>query len=248
MPPDYSIVIPAYNEEELLPATLDSIRKAMREVYTHTGEIVVTDNDSDDRTAEIAADAGSRVVFEEHRQISRSRNVGGYCAEGRYLIFVDADTLISSALLRETLASLDTGKVCGGGTGVTVDPHQPLWVQRAIRWTSALLKFCKWACGAYLYCPRQAFIDTGGFDERYYATEEIHFSRALKRWGRGRGMRFEILSEPIETSMRKIEWYSPLELLRMMLVTACIPARTRSQADCSFWYTRPDAKPRGEAQ
>lgn len=248
MPPDYSIVIPAYNEEELLPATLDAIRKAMREVGPHTGEIVVTDNDSDDRTAEIAADAGARVVFEEHRQISRSRNVGGYGAQGRYLIFVDADTIISPALLRATLAALDTGKICGGGTVVTVDPHQPPWVQRVIRWTSAALKLCKWACGAYVYCLREAFIDTGGFDERYYATEEIHFSRALKRWGRSRGMRFEILNEPIETSMRKFEWYSPLELLRMMLATVLIPTRIRSQADCGFWYTRPNAKPRGETQ
>ena len=61
-------------------------------------------------------------------------------------------------------------------------------------------------------------------------------------------MSFEILNEPIETSMRKIEWYSPLELLRMMLATVLIPARIRSQADCGFWYTRPNAKPRGETQ
>ncbi len=171
-----------------------------------------------------------------------------YCAQGRYLIFVDADTLISPALLRATLATLDRGRICGGGTVVTVDPHQPSWVQRVIRWTSAAPKLCKWACGAYVYCLREAFIDTGGFDERYYATEEIYFSRALKRWGRSRGMRFEILNEPIETSMRKIEWYSPFELLRMMLAAVLIPTRIRSQADCGFWYTRPNAKPRGEAQ
>ena len=47
-------------------------------------------------------------------------------------------------------------------------PHQPPWVQRVIRWTSAALKLCKWACGAYVYCLSDAFIDTGGFDERYY--------------------------------------------------------------------------------
>jgi glycosyltransferase involved in cell wall biosynthesis len=244
--PDYSIVIPAYNEEELLPATLDSIRSAMRQVSTHSGEIVVTDNDSDDRTAEIATDAGARVVFEEHRQISRSRNVGGFHAEGRYLIFVDADTLITPELLRATLASLDTGEVCGGGTIVTVDPNQPAWVRRIIRWTSAALKLCKWACGAYVYCPKEAFVGVGGFDERYYASEEIHFSRSLKRWGRGRGMRFEILDEPIETSMRKVEWYSPLELLKIMLATALMPTRIRKQSGCDFWYTRPEAKPREE--
>ncbi len=80
MRPDYSIIIPAYNEEELLPATLASVGKAMQAVSSHRGEIVVADNDSSDRTAEIARDAGARVVYEEHRQIARARNSGVWMA------------------------------------------------------------------------------------------------------------------------------------------------------------------------
>ena len=110
---DYSIVIPAHNEEAYLPATLASVRRAMSQVATHRGEIVVTDNDSTDRTSEVATDGGARVVFEEHRQIARARNVGGHFARGRYLIFLDADTSINVALLRSTLDALDGGEVCG---------------------------------------------------------------------------------------------------------------------------------------
>jgi cellulose synthase/poly-beta-1,6-N-acetylglucosamine synthase-like glycosyltransferase len=242
-PLDYSIVIPAYNEEDLLPGTLGSCRRAMSEIETHTGEIIVSDNDSDDRTAEIARDAGALVVFEEHRQIARARNVGGFHASGRYLIFLDADTLITAAVLRQTLEALDSGDVCGGGTEIAMELHGADWVKMAFRFTMKVLRFCNWAAGAYVFCLREAFIDVGGFDERYYAAEEIHFSRAIKGWGRSRGMRFRVLEEPVSTSPRKMEWYTPRELFGMLLGTLFMPWRTKHQSGCKLWYTRPQAKP-----
>ena len=45
----YSIIIPAYNEEELLPQTLKAINKAMAGVSRYSGELIVTDNNSTDR-------------------------------------------------------------------------------------------------------------------------------------------------------------------------------------------------------
>jgi glycosyltransferase involved in cell wall biosynthesis len=240
--PDYSIVIPAYNEEELLPATLSSLRRAMAEIETHRGEIVVTDNDSDDRTAEIARDGGALVVFEEHRQIARSRNVGGFHASGRYLIFLDADTLITSAVLRRTLEVLDSGSVCGGGTEVAMELRTDAWMKAGFQFVMKVLRLCNWAAGAYVFCRREAFIDVGGFDERYYAAEEIHFCRAIKRWGRRRGMKFRVLEEPVSTSSRKLDWYTPRELLGMLLGTIFMPWRTKRQSGCKLWYTRPQAK------
>ena len=61
---DYSIIVPAFNEEELLPATLTRLREAMERVSRLSGELIVTDNGSDDRTAEIAASFGAKVVSE----------------------------------------------------------------------------------------------------------------------------------------------------------------------------------------
>ena len=244
-PLDYSIVIPAYNEEELLPATLSSLRRAMAEITTHQGEIIVTDNDSNDRTAEIARDAGAFVVFEEHRQIARSRNVGGFHARGRFLIFLDADTQITSPVLRQTLDALESGDVCGGGTEIAMESHNHDWVKMGVAFTMKVLRYCNWAAGAYVFCRREAFIDVGGFDERYYAAEEIHFSRAIKRWGKTRGMHFRILEEPVSTSARKMEWYTPRELAGMLLGTVFMPWRTRRQESCKLWYTRPQAKLKG---
>src|SRR4030065_256939 len=99
---DYSIIIPAYNEQELLPATLQSVQQAMA-VQELAGEVIVVDNNSTDAPATIAAPAGARVVTEAINQISRVRNAGARAANGRYLIFLDADTVISPKLLIKAL-------------------------------------------------------------------------------------------------------------------------------------------------
>src|SRR5262245_12658348 len=80
------------------------------------GEIVVCDNNSRDRTAEVARAAGARVVFEGPNQIARARNAGARAAAGEWLVFVDADTLVSGELLAEALGLLDAGKAAGGGS------------------------------------------------------------------------------------------------------------------------------------
>ena len=118
--PDFTLVVPAYNEEAELPQSLPSFKAAM-EASGRRGELVVADNNSTDRTAEIAREHGARVVFEAHNQISRARNAGARDAEGKHLVFVDADTLIPPELLAAALANLESGKCCGGGAAVDFD-------------------------------------------------------------------------------------------------------------------------------
>ena len=205
------------------------------------GEIVVTNNNSTDRTAEIAEKSGARVIFEGHRQIARARNAGAREASGRYIIFVDGDTRISPALLKKTLTALESGVCCRGGTIVEPDGYLSPWAGRALKLWLFLSKTFKWACGAYVFCTRDAFLETGGFDERYYAAEEIFFSRALRLWGRKQGQSFVILEEPIITSNRKTEWYSEREMLFIILDMLFHFRPFRSRAAChNLWYRRPD--------
>src|SRR5947208_3135544 len=72
----------------------------------------------------------------------------------------------------------------------------------------------------------------GGFDERYFASEEIHLSRALKRVGR-----FVILPDNVLTSARKAEHYSMSHSLWLMLRMAW-PGSLRRREGLDFWYTR----------
>ncbi len=117
---DYSIIVPAYNESKYLPATLDMIHQAM-ETIPLKGEIIVTDNNSTDDTADLAQKNGAKVIFEPVNQISRARNAGARAAVGKYLVFVDADTHISAELLTTALDNLQSGVCCGGGAVVTFD-------------------------------------------------------------------------------------------------------------------------------
>ena len=237
--PDYSIIIPAYNEATSLPATLACARDAMSQVADFSGEIIVTDNGSDDGTAEVARAGGARVVVEPKRQIARARNAGAAIAAGRYLIFVDADTLISPALLGLTLDRLSSGGVCGGGALPRFDRDPGRAAAGVVVLWHWISKTFRWAAGSYVFCPREAFDAVGGFDEAYYATEELHFSRALKRWGKRRGMRMIILDEPVTTSARKLDWYSTRELLQITLSCALMPWRLRTLKGCRLWYDRP---------
>jgi len=238
---DYSIIVPAYNEEAYLPETLASLKESMAALSGLCGEIVVTNNNSTDRTAEIAEKAGARVIFEEHRQIARARNAGAKEASGRYIIFVDGDTRISPALLKKTLTALESEMYCGGGTIVESDGYLSPWAGCALKLWLFLSRTFKWACGAYVFCTREAFLETGGFDERYYASEEVYFSRALQLWGRKRGQNFVILEEPIITSNRKTEWYSEREMLFIILNMLFHFRPLRSREAChNLWYRRPD--------
>ena len=240
---DYSIIIPAYNEEDYIAGTLISLTESMNALSNFKGEIIVTDNNSTDRTAVIAEEYGARIVFEEHRQISRARNSGAKEALGKYFIFVDSDTIISQTLLKKTLNTLNSGKYCGGGTIVEFDGHLDFIAKCTLKFWVFLSRTFKWACGAYVFCTRETFIETGGFDERFYASEEIHISRALRRWGRKKGKRFVILEEPIITSNRKLKWYTKRELLIMNLGMLLSLKPFQNRNTCyKMWYKHPDKR------
>lgn len=236
---EYSIVVPAYNEEALLPGTLASVNVAMAALPERRGEVIVVDNASTDATARVAIAQGARVVTESHRQIARARNAGGQAAAGTSLIFLDADTRLTPELLRATLAALDDPACCGGGTLLRMEPPVRGIGQLLLRLWELISKCCGYAAGAYVFCRREAFLATGGFDERFYAAEEIHFSRALRRWGRAHGQRLRILAVPVFTSARKLQWYSTWRLLAAALLLGLCPWLLRSRRACWVWYRRP---------
>ena len=89
-----SIIIPAFNEERLIERCLQSISVSLVANFTPgvTSEIIVVDNNSTDKTADLARQAGAQVVFEPINQIGRARNAGAAEATGDWLLFLDADS------------------------------------------------------------------------------------------------------------------------------------------------------------
>ena len=86
-----SVVIPAYNEEKAIGEDIDSIRQAM-DGAGYDYEILVVDDGSVDRTADIARDKGARVVRHlENRGSGASRKTGMKEAKGNVIVMTDAD-------------------------------------------------------------------------------------------------------------------------------------------------------------
>jgi glycosyltransferase involved in cell wall biosynthesis len=234
-----SVLIPAFNEEALIGETIESVQQSFAKAGHTAFEIIVCDNNSTDRTGEVACSKGARVVFEPHNQISRARNAAARHAQSDWLIFLDADTLLPAELLCSTIETMSGGEVCGGGALVAFNRTEGISpVFGILRFWNVLSRITQLAAGSYIFCRRTAWIETGGFSEKVYAGEELFFSSNLKRWGKRHGLGFRVLTSPVMTSPRKLEWYSPWQILRQMLPLA-FPGAMQRRENCALWYSRP---------
>ena len=226
-----SVVVPAFNEEKLLGETLACIREAAQ-APGWSVELIVCDNNSTDRTAEIARAAGARVVFEPVNQIGRARNAGAAQASGDWLVFVDADCLPVKELFFDLGQAIAGGKYIGGGSTVLMESDDFL-ARLAVRMWNRISRATRWAAGSFIFCRTAAFRELGGFSKELYAAEEIDFSRRLKRLGK-----MTILHRhPLRTSGRKARLYSWRELSIFLFRIAITGGRAlRRRDECFAWY------------
>lgn len=187
MSPRFSIIIPAYNEERLLPRLLASVEIA-RANYKHEDvEVIVADNSSTDRTAEIARSKGCRVVSVTERRIASARNGGARIARGEIFCFIDADSAIHAHTFEKIDRILSDGRIIGGATGVYLE-RKSLPILAAY----CFLMIFVWLTGmdtGVVFCRREDFRGVGGYDENLLFAEDVNFLLALKRRGRRRGQK-----------------------------------------------------------
>jgi len=234
-----SIVLPAFNEARLIERTLRSVAASItaNRQAGFTSEVIVVDNNSTDNTAELARQAGARVVFEPINQIGRARNAGAAHATGEWLLFLDADSLLSPELLADIIRVIESKKYVGCGSTLRMD-GLPWWANMTLRFWTAVSVLCRWAAGALVVCRRDAFQQVGGFDQELYALDEIRLSKQLKQWGRRHGLQFTILTgHPLETSSRKVSLYSSREIAAQIFRIFFLPKRTlQDKKHLSVWY------------
>ncbi len=234
-----SIIVPAFNEERLIESCLHSINEALlfNRSFNFTHEIIVVDNNSTDNTANLAKAAGAQVVFEPINHIARARAAGAQVAKGDWFIFLDADCLMSKALLEDIFQLIQTGKYVAAGSALFMR-DLTWWAKFLLRtWTMLSVAF-HWAAGALMVCNAEAYRGVGGFNLNLYAAEEISFSQRMKQWGRAHHLKFTILTaHPIETSSRKIHLYSAREVFAQFLSLVLHPYQTlHSKKKLAMWY------------
>ena len=235
-----SIVIPAWNEEKLLPATLAAIRTAAvasLEPAGITWELIVCDNNSTDSTGRVAAAHGAQVVFEPVNQIGRARNTGAAAATGDWLLFVDADSTPSTELFSDLARTLQNPQILGGGSLLDM-PLEDRGARNALAIWHWISTRCRYAAGSFLFVRTAAFREAGGFDTAFFAGEEIFLSKKLKKLARRDRQEFVILTEhPMPTSPRKLQMHHPWHHLAWLLKTILTGGRTlKRRESCDIWY------------
>lgn len=235
-----SIIVPAFNEEKLIAASLRSMQEAARS-FAGRGwetEIIVCDNNSTDATAALARAAGAKVVFEPVNQIARARNTGAAAARGDWFLFVDADSQPTPELFSDVAGQIESGRCLAGGCTIRFDERH-FWADCGASLWNLITIVTKWAAGAFIFCEAGAFRKIGGFNLELFASEEIDLSQRLKKLARAAGKKMVILrGHPLVTSARKLRLLSVGDLARLWKKVLLHPRQTvRSRDACStYWY------------
>jgi glycosyltransferase involved in cell wall biosynthesis len=231
-----SFVIPAWNEESVLGPTLGALHVAARGLAC-PWEIIVVNDSSSDRTADIARQYGAQVITVDHRQISATRNAGARAAKGDLLIFIDADTIVTPEVVGAAVEAIRSGAVAGG-CAIQYTGRIPAYLRIFVPMEVWFARMMRIAFGCFLFSTREAFEAVGGFDTTLYATEEVTLSLALHRQGR-----FVCLRERVLTSGRKLRTHSTVEwFIQMYRITLARNKYIRDRGAMGVWYgdRRPD--------
>ena len=180
-----SIVIPAFNESALLPATLRSIKKLRRK----PDEIIVVDNGSTDNTAAIARRFGVKIVRVPTKGIGLVRQKGLEAATGDIVAFTDADTTVPPDWLSKIEHAFTKSDIVGVfGTykihhGDMIFKFHMNHLQDPLAKALYRLGF-PMVAGANFAVMRKAAIDAGGFPVQFRMMEENEMARRLMKIGR----------------------------------------------------------------
>ncbi len=181
-----SVVIPAHNEEDWIPATLESLKdQSFRGDY----EILVVDNASNDDTARIASSHGVRVVYEPEKGYTKACQTGFEEAKGSIIAMTDADTVTSSSWLKSVEDSFRDERVVGA--------HGPCEFRDSSKYLNLLAKYGYTAFlrlnlllgkphlyGFNMAVRAKSFEAVSGFDLSMDSASDVDLSMRLKKVGK----------------------------------------------------------------
>jgi glycosyltransferase involved in cell wall biosynthesis len=230
-----SVIIPAYNEEESLPQTLKQIVKGLS-AMTAPSELIVVDNDSQDRTKEIAEDFGAIVLREQEHCISRVRNTGARNSTGEVLIFIDADTLVPENLFQKIAEVMKDEKCLGGAVAVGYPEFQRKWMKYYLSGWKFWGNIFNMKQGAAQFCRKEVFTEQEGYDESVFMGEDVEFYWRLSKFaGKSDGYLSFIESPKVITSTRR---FDKMSVWKTLLLThpVFIYLNWRKKSLWKDWY------------
>jgi glycosyltransferase involved in cell wall biosynthesis len=236
----YSIIVPAYNEEVLLADTLRRIKVTMLDSSANLqSELIVVDDQSTDSTPEIAMTLADKVITGQRTGIGSARNSGANAASGDCFIFVDADTQVPKNLIQ----TIDNHRRTGTRGGAVAPCYQgqtrlmklyfTLWAKYAQR-NDMVQGVCQ-------FIDADAFEQLGGFSEalRHAEDNDLHQRlKALVRDSDGTSQVSVISEIRVLPSMRR---YHQSSTLWTILVLNPLVTRVKLTSETFWrkWYDKP---------
>lgn len=210
--PFFSVVIPTLNEERYLPKLLRDLSRQTFRAY----EVVVVDGSSHDKTCLVAQRFKKvRVLISPQANVSRQRNLGGGNAQGKYILFMDADTRLPTYFLegikyRLSITPADVFTTWMSQKDVAGPNKAMVAFINFITQSSYFLESPS-AFGAFIGCRRRVFEQSQGFDPEITFAEDTEFVKRLVN----QGYRFRLFKDPrFQFSLRRFETEGTLPMIR----------------------------------
>ena len=228
-----SVITPAHNEEAFIGDCVLSVSRAASMASADVEHLVVL-NRCTDRTQEIAASLGAKIVVEDARNLSRIRNAGVESASGDIIVTIDADSTMSPNMLVEVERMMSSSSYVGGGVKVRLER----WSVGIFCSLVVVLPFIVWhgVSAGMFWCRKKDFDEIGGFDESLNCVEDVDFGKRLKSFGKSDGRRYgTIRAAHITTSCRKFDQFGDWYFVRNPRLVFDIFRRQPKAAD-EFYY------------
>ncbi|MBU0929856.1 MAG: glycosyltransferase [Nanoarchaeota archaeon] len=193
-----SIIIPTLNEERDLPNLLNSIKKQSFNDY----EIIVADNKSKDKTRSIAKKFKCRIV--KGGLPPEARNNGAKIAKGDYLLFLDADVILSHNFLEETLNEFESRKIDIATTEfipLSDKKIDKMMYDFSNNFVKAIQFIKPFGAGFCILIKKDIHNKIKGFNENLVLCEDHDYNQRAAKFGK-----FRVLKKPkIFISVRRFE-------------------------------------------
>lgn len=173
---DLSVIIVSYNTVDLIGACLSSLESA----FSGKKEIIVVDNASTDRSADFIRHHFPTVTLirnSENRGFAAANNQGLSLARGKYIFFLNPDTVVASEALDKAVSFMDANLHVGLAGGRIVNPDGSPQESVSHRYPGATYSSGELeglpgtvACvlGAAMIAPRECLESVRGFDEDFF--------------------------------------------------------------------------------
>ncbi|MEM0360411.1 MAG: glycosyltransferase [Candidatus Diapherotrites archaeon] len=180
-----SVIVPTLNEEQFIGKCLESLSRQTipRKEY----EIIVSDSSSEDNTVKIAKKLADKVVVCKRVSAGYGRNFGAKHAKGKYLVFIDGDTIASPTFLEGAKEALENAIAATGPISalekdsLLMRAYYKMWsIQNRI---TVLIRFPLFP-GFNFAVRKDIFEKEKGFLTKNITTEDLELSLRLKKKGR----------------------------------------------------------------